>query len=579
MLISDAMDLLVGPTPTLFSGDPAQAQQFIDEFGQLERANRSHPLMSRPDLRVELALTFIEEDPTTIDWKRTIRCKNDNGWADESVWDKFFDSFCTAWIDNTPAPVTQTPSSLGLVSPPIAADLVPEALATATLTPVDEPASILEPAMTLSATVSDLPPPRPPRSPRRPYSPRVAQSPSPRDNGTQTSLLPPVTDTEKEETLLTSAAPVPPAHAVPSPLPPAVTSALTPSKKNEDTALAPRILPVPTPTILSSPHQYPPSPTVSLLPHADGGENEEVLPNSTTISLPMTLPTLADKPLAPVATDPPLTVLVKTLSTRSVSDSPPPRPPCSPRHPSSPRIAPSPQPADNTQTLPVTTIEVDNTRTTRFASLLLLVEEIEKELALLASAPAPLTPALGPPFPPVPSTTTSNSPRPRPLRSPRRPVGPKVACQSTELTPLANFTLGPPSEVVEDDNNPGRGVKTLADSVFTPDLAELTPVNSPPPHPPHTPHRPSSPRLMPLLRTSDIFPRHTLEMPRDPDELANHPIYNQSRENARTQTPTSTHQRNGPRANEERVVPRTRLAPLTPADRERCRQEERCFRC
>ncbi|KAH8977103.1 hypothetical protein EDB86DRAFT_3009668 [Lactarius hatsudake] len=54
-------------------------------------------------------------------------------------------------------------------------------------------------------------------------------------------------------------------------------------------------------------------------------------------------------------------------------------------------------------------------------------------------------------------------------------------------------------------------------------------------------------------------------MPRDPDELTNRP--------------TSTHQRNGPRASAGEVVPRTRLAPLTPADRERCRREGRCFRC
>ncbi|KAH8976794.1 hypothetical protein EDB86DRAFT_3094422 [Lactarius hatsudake] len=143
MSISDAMDLFVGPTPALFSGDPAQAQHS----------------------RVELALALIEENPTTTGWKRTIRRRNDNGWVDESVWDEFFDLFCTAWIDDAPMPETQTPSSLGLVLPPTTTDLVSEAL---TLTPADELANIFAPVMTPSATVSAPPPPRPPRSPRRP---------------------------------------------------------------------------------------------------------------------------------------------------------------------------------------------------------------------------------------------------------------------------------------------------------------------------------------------------------------------------------------------------------------------------
>ncbi|KAH8991900.1 hypothetical protein EDB86DRAFT_3079537 [Lactarius hatsudake] len=196
MLTEDIMCTLMGPIPTPFTGDLAQAQQFLDEFGQLDRANWRHFLITQPKLRVELALTLIV-GPETEAWKSTVRRGRPAEETDELVWDEFFDSFCTAWIDDAPM----------------------------------------------------------------------------------------------------------------------------------------------TPTILSAPRQYPPSPTVSLLPHADEGKNEEVLPDSTTISLPMTLPTPADKPLAPVTTDPPLTVLVNTLSTRSVFDSPPPR---SPRCPSSPRIAPSP---------------------------------------------------------------------------------------------------------------------------------------------------------------------------------------------------------------------------------------------
>ncbi|KAH8977076.1 hypothetical protein EDB86DRAFT_3093347 [Lactarius hatsudake] len=367
--------------------------------------------MDNVQLQVELALAFIEEDPTTIGWKSTIQHKNDNGWADKSVWDKFFDSFCTAWINDAPIPAAQTPSPL-----------------------IPVPASAVQHA---------------------------------------------------EEPLVI------------------------------ETAVQPM-----TPTILSSPRQYPSTPTVPLLPRADGGENEEVLPDSTSTPLPVTLPTPADKPLAPVIADSSLTVSVDTLnpvSTRSVSDSPPPRLPRSLRRPSSPRIAPSPPPADNTQILSVTAV-------------------------------------LDPPSPPVLSTTTSDSPLPPPPRSPRRPVSPKITCQPTGLAPLAIFT------VVEDDNGPRRGVKTLANSAFDLDLAKLTPDDSPPPHPPRSQYHSPPPRRL------DIFPRHTLEMPRDPDELADRPIYNQSCGNGRTQTPTSTHQCNGPRAKAEGVAPQTRLALLTPAD-------------
>ncbi|KAH9007178.1 hypothetical protein EDB86DRAFT_3069846 [Lactarius hatsudake] len=427
--ISDAMDLLVGPVPTPFSGDFARAQQFIDEFGQLERRNRHHPFITQPALRVDLALVFIDEDPMTTTWKRTIRRGSPVELADESIWDEFFDSFCTAWIDDTPAPVT-------------------------------DPAPVL-----------------PPHSPRRPVRPRITHPPASTievDNA-QTmrfaSSLPPVTVTEKEEALPASA----------------------------------------------------PPPTIETAIHA------KTLVSSQIVADPLPLATTT--PPVPIYT---LESVVTPLA--ATSESPP------MRRPTSPRIVPPPLPADDTQILPV---EVDSTRTTRFASLLLLVDEIEKELALLASAPAPFTPALDPPFPPVPSTTASNSPPPRPPRSPHRPYSPKIARQPTGTAPC------PPCTVVEDDNSPRRGVKTLVNSAFASDLAEPTTDDSTLP-----PRRPN------------IFPRHALEMPRDPDELANRPISDQSRKTARPQTPTqtltSTPQRDDPRANAAETTPRTRLAPLTP---------------
>ncbi|KAH8984981.1 hypothetical protein EDB86DRAFT_2833313 [Lactarius hatsudake] len=164
MLTEDIMNTLMGPIPTPFTGDLTLAQKFLDEFGQLDRANRRHHLITQPELRVELALALVEGPETDI-WKSTVRRGHPTDMTDESIWDEFFDSFCTAWIDNAPM----------------------------------------------------------------------------------------------------------------------------------------------TPTILSLPRQYPPTPTVPLLPRADGSENEEALPDSTSTPLPVTLPTPVDKPLAPVIADPSLT--------------------------------------------------------------------------------------------------------------------------------------------------------------------------------------------------------------------------------------------------------------------------------
>ncbi|KAH9021623.1 hypothetical protein EDB85DRAFT_1895590 [Lactarius pseudohatsudake] len=121
------MTTLTGPTPAPFTGDRATAQQFVDEFNQLVRANLRHLLVTRPELRVELALQV-----------------SDSGLTDETVWDNFYDSFCTAWTDD----------------------------------PVPFPATA-------------IPPPRPPRSPRRPFSPRLA-SPSAAPTASILDLVKPV---------------------------------------------------------------------------------------------------------------------------------------------------------------------------------------------------------------------------------------------------------------------------------------------------------------------------------------------------------------------------------------------------
>ncbi|KAH8994305.1 hypothetical protein EDB86DRAFT_2829808 [Lactarius hatsudake] len=267
MLINDIMSTLTGPIPTPFTGDSAQAQQFLDEFGQLDRANRRHPLITRPDLRVESTLALIR-GPKTIPWKRTIRRGSTNGWVDESIWDEFFDSFCTAWIDDTPTPVTQAPSAPAPINT-VKLDFVPSTidpapvsspLPTTLPTPIDGPLAsvpattnplipvpvdILEPAMTPSTVVSDLPPPRPLRSPRRPVSLKIARPalPALKENKTQASPLPPTVN-KTEKTLLASG-PAPPARTICHPLTLTAASSPTPVKEKEGETLAPRLVPAP----------------------------------------------------------------------------------------------------------------------------------------------------------------------------------------------------------------------------------------------------------------------------------------------------------------------------------------------
>ncbi|KAH8996074.1 hypothetical protein EDB86DRAFT_3077174 [Lactarius hatsudake] len=267
-VMQSILHTLAGPIPTPFFGDPAQAQQFINEFGQLERANRCHPLITRPDLRVELVLVLIYEDPMTTAWKRTIHQGRSTEWIDKSIWDKFFNSFCTAWIDDTPTPVTQAPSAPAPINT-VKLDFVPSTIDPAPVssplpatlpTPIDGPLAsvpattdplipvpvdILEPAMTPSTVVSDLPPLRPLRSPRRPVSPKIAQPTLPtfKENKTQASPLPP-TENKTEKTLLASG-PAPPAHAVCHPLMLTATSSPTPVKEKEGETLAPCLVPAP----------------------------------------------------------------------------------------------------------------------------------------------------------------------------------------------------------------------------------------------------------------------------------------------------------------------------------------------
>ncbi|KAH9016169.1 hypothetical protein EDB84DRAFT_1443224 [Lactarius hengduanensis] len=149
------MMTLTGPTPAPFTGDRTTAQQFLDEFNQLVRANLRHLLVSRPELQVELALQYVAKTPTTAAWRRSARSQSrDSGLTDETVWDNFYDSFCTAWTDD-PKPLPAT------TSPPPHPVLGGDGAIQLTSTDLDERA-LSAPRTELTQT-----PPRPPRSPRR----------------------------------------------------------------------------------------------------------------------------------------------------------------------------------------------------------------------------------------------------------------------------------------------------------------------------------------------------------------------------------------------------------------------------
>ncbi|KAH9015859.1 hypothetical protein EDB85DRAFT_2023824, partial [Lactarius pseudohatsudake] len=145
MLPDAHMRTLRGPRPTPFTGDPAQAQQFLDEFRQLEKANPRHPFLYRPELRVRLALKHIDKNPKTDAWIHDAQSR-DSGLTDETVWNDFIDSFCETWIYSPKstisvvAPIVQPSTEVPSPSPAI----------TSTLKRVDD--------MSIVLTTDELPP-------------------------------------------------------------------------------------------------------------------------------------------------------------------------------------------------------------------------------------------------------------------------------------------------------------------------------------------------------------------------------------------------------------------------------------
>ncbi|KAH9046138.1 hypothetical protein EDB84DRAFT_1435710 [Lactarius hengduanensis] len=93
MLSLTLLRTLNGPIPTLFTGDPTHAVQFIQDLARLVWTNPDHPLVSTPWTRIDLALAFIS-GPTTLAWRRSARCELSTEATIDTLWENFIESFC-----------------------------------------------------------------------------------------------------------------------------------------------------------------------------------------------------------------------------------------------------------------------------------------------------------------------------------------------------------------------------------------------------------------------------------------------------------------------------------------------------
>ncbi|KAH9170880.1 hypothetical protein EDB89DRAFT_2184649 [Lactarius sanguifluus] len=155
---------------------------------------------------------------------------------------------------------------------------------------------------------------------------------------------------------------------------------------------------------------------------------------------------------------------------------------------------------------------------------------------------------------------------PPPRRPPSPPDDPVRAPPPTVPDPRPS---APGHTVVEGDNSPMRGVKTLDisgfDSVLAQEDATSTPhtENSRPPTPSLTPDATdSTPQTPPRVY---LFPRHALERPHDPDELATKTIARQRRGHSRVPYPTTSlqHERHGRRDQSTTAPADTSPTPIT----------------
>ncbi|KAH9010162.1 hypothetical protein EDB85DRAFT_1902370 [Lactarius pseudohatsudake] len=543
---------LNGPIPTLFTGDPTHAVQFIEDLARLVWTNPDHPLVSTPWMRIDTALALIS-GPATLAWRRSIRCDRSTE-ATDTLWDDFLESFCETWVHSPEstvsvvAPAVQI-STANIPSPSLAVastlkrvedisiilatdELSPQCLSgTIDLTADDDEAD----DWSLFAPCTSAPPPR---NPHRPFSPRLASPIT-----SILDLVRPVDEPPRLLDTLVHPAPVSPVPAstesreedisiilnadeVPAVLFPTVSGApLT----NERALPTPPRTPKPFTAIVPLRHPLHAYALSRKREHEYDADDEHAYPRKH----PHIQITRRYRPLPrqyrhvrrPIAFPPPVDDSSGLFTSARPRQSSPSGRLTTPRravlHNAISRQLPS-------RSFPAT-IDLaadDACNATDLAFFTHISSHRSSSHPCLPSPPvltSPRTPfsglhSLSPDSPLGLSLALDETPRLSSSEIADSTLDDIDNAANTVLftsrPPSPSFTptfpsTHPPASIVEDDNIPKRGVKTIENSVLIP--------------------------LVP--RYPPIFPRHALEMPRDPDEFA--PTAAQNRDRVITTVPSA----------------------------------------
>ncbi|KAH9011230.1 hypothetical protein EDB83DRAFT_2580422 [Lactarius deliciosus] len=436
---------MTGPTPTPFTGD-------------------------------QLALSFIR-GPLTDSWRQTVQNGSPDDMEDEELWDEFYDSFCTAWTDDLPTPMPQTPSPLAPIDASPRAEELQVIVTPVQTTAVPSPNAEddLDFKEFYSSYLDDN---------TGIFSPCAPTLTPP------LSIFDLVRPVEETVHLSTFTAPLP----------------LTLPDADEDwTLFAPRVVSVLTPFV-STPQTDRAAQRVEKCQRDYTSEEGETRPSKyprpeTHTGPPRASPQLGQRSVP----------LPRNVSPFIVPYSPPPRRPPSPPDDPGPPV-PAALPPGRRHTI----VEDDNNRRGG-------VKTLDSSVFAPDVAVSPtLTPVLDSPRPPTPHTPPPRRPDIFPrlaLEMPRDPDS--LATHLTNSRRRGNAHPRTPAQTTT--NTPS----TTVDPVNTPPtrlapVSAQNAVDSPPQTPPH----------------AHPFPCHAIERSRDPDELATN---RQRRGNTRSPYPATSH--------------------------------------
>ncbi|KAH9017488.1 hypothetical protein EDB85DRAFT_2016028 [Lactarius pseudohatsudake] len=528
MLSLTLLRTMNGPIPALFTGDPTHATQFIQDLASLVWKNPNHPLVSTSWTRIDMALAFIS-GPATLTWKRNIRCGRSTEAATDTLWDDFLESFCETWIHSPESmisivdPTIQT-STTDIPSPSLAAastlkrveeistiltadELSPQQLSESIDQTTDDDdnddwSSFAPGTSALPPTSPRQPPPRPPRSPRRQFSPRIASP--------QSVVLDLVKPADEPPRL--PCTPAPDSSIVASTPSRAETLELSTPANNTAAPSPVRGLPPSLPVPVNK--------EVIKLASSDLDEwalfaprTELTITASAAVELQRTTTSAKDndeEPLFPPRTPAPLTSAAHGSMTHATGETTKKR-----KYENSGR----------NDTRPTKNIHAQLAR-----RRVPLPRQLRYARRRPVIPPPPVDDSSGPSDLDLTfdlSVTAPDSPPPRPPHHPHRPLSPRLLCSPAPGAvhpPLLPTAVTP--SIVEDDNSLGGGMKTLDTSALAQIQTALPPQISL-----------SADQLAPIPRKlprspryANIFPRHAVEMPRDPNEVA--PVHNSLRAEA-----------------------------------------------